>query len=391
MRIKSVSVPLFMTAFVLALAESCYAQAVSAPTPNTPAAPAHPIVAVLPFASAGATDPEVSAGTDRLHEELQRIGVFTVADQGPVNAAYQDQKTQPGACVAVECAVGIGWALHAQRIVMGKITRMDETHWLVSAQLIDVETSKSLRTNSLQYTGSFFDFVREGIPFLAARLSGTVPKESRGLALRMIETLNLSGETQANVGVNEPGASAPALRHKGFGAFTGYTFSSGSIRMKSGGTATYAGGGVPNLGLDYQFELNPQVTLLPYFVIGTGSVTGDMANFYDAVGAEEIGVEARYWVGRFYAGARAALYALAFVSVNNSPKNSSFALGGESLGVSGGYEADTGAFANAALDYATFSSAKPVTAKKAASAPDVTLDGSGEGYTLWLNIGYRWK
>lgn len=366
----------------------------------SPGAPAPPRwdVAILPFAAVGASEPDASAATDRLHEELLRIGTATLADQGLVDAAFNARNSQPGACASMDCAVGVGQSVGARRVVTGKVTRFDETHWLVSAQLIDVERSQLLRTASLQYRGAFFDFVREGIPYLAARMAGTPPKESRGLATRLTETLNLAAGPGA-----APQAGAPAggsagssrersetSRRKGFGVFTGYAQSGGTIYTKAGPSLNYSGGTVPNLGIDYQAELSSTVTLAPYLVFGAGPVSGSVATYYDTLLVDELGMEVRYWQDALYAGGRAAFYGIGFFDEKNRNTNG-LILSGASLGVSGGYEAPSGAYMGAAVDYGLVYSVQKVMARKEGASVSVPLEGRAEGYTLWLNIGYRWK
>jgi len=45
----------------------------------------------------------------------------------------------------------------------------------------------------------------------------------------------------------------------------------------------------------------------------------------------------------------------------------------------------------AAVDYGLVYSVQKVMARKEGASVSVPLEGRAEGYTLWLNIGYRWK
>jgi hypothetical protein len=346
-------------------------------------------IAILPFASAGASETEVSAAADRLHEELLRIGGAPLADPGVVAAAFARRKAQPDGCVSQECAAGVARSVGAPRFVTGKITRFDETHWLVAAQLMEGDAPKPVRAASLQYTGTFFDFVREGIPFLAARIAGTRPRERRGLATRLKETLYFDARSGAQAGT-EAASAGTAVRRQGFGLFTGYAAHGGTIHPKAGGSVSYSGGGIPSLGVDYQIEIKPDITLSPYFVDGGAGVSGNISTVYDRVAAGELGMEVRTWWDTVYIGARAALYAIIFTDTTDK-KNDPFTLGGLSLGLSGGVEGANGMFLGGAVDYASFSNSKKVLVRPDTVSPRVALDGTGSGYSLWINVGYRWK
>ena len=358
-----------------------------------PAASGPPKMAVIPFASAGASPEQVSAATDRLGEELVRIGKIPLVDQGPVNAAYKDQLTQPGACVSVQCAAGIGWSLGAQQVVTGKITRLDDTQWLVSAQVVTAETVQTVRAESIQYAGSFFDLLREGMPFMAARLSGGSPSMSRALARRLTETsVAEPAKQESTAPTATPASTRSEGSRKGFGIFTGFAQFNGTVHAKSGGDLSYSGGGLPSIGVDYQFDVSdPRLSLDMFFTLGAATVSGGMSRYYDAVGGDALGAELRYWWDRWFVGGRGAIGTVVFIDNSNGRNNSDFAAGGYSIGASGGYDAPTGAFVTAAFDYGAYSTTQSVNVRTDANSPRAPLQGSVDAYVLWLNVGYRWK
>ncbi|HKI96877.1 MAG TPA: DUF3015 family protein [bacterium] len=130
-------------------------------------------VAVMQFDASGASNAEITAASDRLQEELLKTGKFTVVDRQQINDILNEQALQQTGCTSTECAVQVGRILGVRKLVVGRINGLDATHWIVSASLVDVETAQTLRTSSVQYKGSFFDFLSSGMPLLAARIAGT--------------------------------------------------------------------------------------------------------------------------------------------------------------------------------------------------------------------------
>jgi Protein of unknown function (DUF2380) len=392
-----------------------YAQAVSPGVPSSaPVAPASPaatpaptsaarsIAAVIPFASSGASPAEVSGATDRLQEELYRLGKFALADRGVVDAAYAKQHADPGGCASLDCAIGVGFSLGADQVITGKLTKVDDTHWLIAAQLVDAQSSKPLRASTVQYEGSYFDLSRQAIPFVAARLSGVRPQDSRAISAHLTETFTLGQEgpaaqvlpppASAQAAAPEPAAAESVAGPKrGFALFTGYSDHSGTFKPKSGPSQDFSAGGIPDLGLEYQWVLSSPITLSVYIDLGGGSLSGPLASYYDSVSASEIGLELRYWMtGHSFVGGRISSYGIGFFD-NQNRGNTTLELDGTGYGISTGYEWDKGWFVKGALDYAEVSSSSSVQARASSQSTPVTLSGTGDALSLWVDVGYRWK
>ena len=304
---------------------------------------------------------------------------------------------QQTGCTSTECAVQVGKVLGVRRLVSGKITRLDGEHWLVSAQLIDVETAQTLRATSVQYTGSFFDFLRDGPPVLAARIAGTEVPQKPGLASRLIELVNpFSGANPPAAGPSAPpappaaGEPPPNAPKRGFALFGGFVDTSGILHSKSAGSLKFSGGGFGNIGAEFQWIPSAPLSLTGYIVGGSGgSLSGDLTPFYDELDTMEYGVELRYWLGRSYFGGHLASFNVALYD-NSGRGNSAFNMNGIAYGVSGGYEWDDGWFVRGALDYASGNS-QQVTIRTEPTAARVPLTGSFESSTVWALGGYHWK
>jgi hypothetical protein len=89
-----------------------------------------------------------------------------------MEAVLNEQALQQAGCTSQECAVQVGQVLGVREIVTGRVTKITEEQWLVSAQMIDVETAETLRAESLRHRGDFFTMMDVTIVTLATKLSG---------------------------------------------------------------------------------------------------------------------------------------------------------------------------------------------------------------------------
>jgi hypothetical protein len=143
----------------------------STPAPAKPAS-GKELIAVLDLDAVGSSKTEASAMTDRLREELLKTGKFTLVDRQQMEAVLGEQAFQQAGCTSAECAVKVGKVLGARKLVTGRVTKIDEQHWLLSANIIDVETAETLRSESLPHEGAYFSMLVSGIHTLALRLTG---------------------------------------------------------------------------------------------------------------------------------------------------------------------------------------------------------------------------
>jgi formylglycine-generating enzyme required for sulfatase activity len=131
------------------------------------------LVAIIEFATEGASKAEVAALTDRLQDLLLRSGKFTLVDRNQMDTILKEQALQQTGCTSQECAVKVGKVLGVKKIVVGRIIKLSDTTWQVAAQLLDVETAETVQAVSLPHRGDFFSLLDQGTVNLTARLTST--------------------------------------------------------------------------------------------------------------------------------------------------------------------------------------------------------------------------
>ena len=171
------------------------------------------LVAVLDFEAVGASKVEADAMTDRLREELLKSGRFTLVDRTQMKAVLDEQALQQTGCTSQECAVQVGKVLGVRKLVSGKITKLSDTQWLLSAQMVDVETSQTLRAESIRHQGDYFSMLDVGIVQLAAKLA-TPPGEKPDLARYLAEQQAAAGQVGVPSAAPAQPAAAPAAQAK---------------------------------------------------------------------------------------------------------------------------------------------------------------------------------
>ncbi|MFI5399862.1 MAG: DUF2380 domain-containing protein [SAR324 cluster bacterium] len=133
------------------------------------------LVAVLEFEAVGASKEESSAVTDRLEDALLKEGTYALVDRTLKKKILSEQAFQEKVCTTQDCAAQAGRLLGVRRIVAGRLTKIDDTTWQLSAQLLDVETGQTLKAEAFPHKGDYFSLLKETTVKLAAKLSGTSP------------------------------------------------------------------------------------------------------------------------------------------------------------------------------------------------------------------------
>lgn len=282
-------------------------------------------VAIMAFDAVGASAAEVSATTDRLQDLLLRTNRFQLVDRARIDDVLKEQAFQQTGCTSTECAVQVGKVLGVRKLVTGKITKLDETHWVVSAALIDVESAETLRAPSLPYEGRFFDFLQNGVPSLADRLA---------------ETSSPAGAAPPPRPAIAPEPPEKAAQHRagpkmGFGVAIGAGSTTGTATFHGGATETYTIQGL-GLGADYQWPISDKFSAGVFLRADTGSVSGDASTLYDKGTSQGLGGEFRYWIGQAFVG---GLLGTALTSLTSSTSSkSSLSASGGGIGAVAGYE-----------------------------------------------------
>ena len=159
-------------AVVLAAALGPTGASAQAPSKAAPAKDSRELVAVLDLEAIGSTAVQASAMTDQLRVELLKTGKIALVDRAQMDNILKEQALQQTGCTSSECAVQVGKVLGVRKLVTGRITKIDTEQWLLAANLIDVQTAETLRSETLPFEGAYFALLTKGIPQLAAALVG---------------------------------------------------------------------------------------------------------------------------------------------------------------------------------------------------------------------------
>jgi hypothetical protein len=127
---------------------------------------------VLDLDMEGGSKVEASGLTDRLREALLKSGQFTLVDRSNMDAVLDELALQQTGCTSQECAVQVGRILGVRKIIVGKVTKFSDQLWQVACLILDVESSETLRAESVIHEGGFVPLLRTGIVDLAGKLAG---------------------------------------------------------------------------------------------------------------------------------------------------------------------------------------------------------------------------
>jgi len=126
-------------------------------------------MAVLSFDAKGVSEIETNTLNDRLNEEIYKTGIFILIERNQIESIIVEQGFQQSGCTTSECAVEVGGLLGAQKIIVGRISRMGLLY-SVSARIVDVQTGTIDHIASVDHKGRISMLLKDGIPHLAKEL-----------------------------------------------------------------------------------------------------------------------------------------------------------------------------------------------------------------------------
>ncbi len=132
-------------------------------------------VAVLALEAVGTEAAGAIAVTERLREQLVKTGAFTVVERSRMDGILAEQAFQQAACSGEDCAVTVGKLLGVRKIVVGRLVLLEPQRWLVSLSLVDVETARTDRAESMRHAGALSTMFGGQLANLARRLAGLPP------------------------------------------------------------------------------------------------------------------------------------------------------------------------------------------------------------------------
>lgn len=127
-------------------------------------------VAVVDFEGFGISQSESVAITNRLRNELFRLGVYKVVDRGLMEEILQEQDLQQSGCTSNDCLVEVGRLLGVNQMISGSIGKVG-TLITVSARLVDVETGQILGVSDLDIFGGIEEVVTSGMKQVASNIA----------------------------------------------------------------------------------------------------------------------------------------------------------------------------------------------------------------------------
>jgi formylglycine-generating enzyme required for sulfatase activity len=145
------------------------AHAQQTPTPSE----GKELVAVMELDGVNAGKPELAALSEELRAQLLQSGKFRVVDRQQIDAILKEQAFQQTGCTSQECAVQVGKILGVRKMVVGRVTKINDTLWQLSAQMVDAESAETVRAVTVNQKGAFDVVLTEGMTALAAKLTGS--------------------------------------------------------------------------------------------------------------------------------------------------------------------------------------------------------------------------
>ncbi|MFB0516252.1 MAG: DUF2380 domain-containing protein [Candidatus Neomarinimicrobiota bacterium] len=128
-------------------------------------------IAVLDFEGFGISQNEAIALSNRLRNELFKLGTFEVVDRGMMETILSEQDFQMAGCTSDECLVQVGRLIGAQQMVGGSVSKVGKT-FSVSARVVDVETGKLLGVSDFDLKGELDDMLTDGMKIVSFMLAG---------------------------------------------------------------------------------------------------------------------------------------------------------------------------------------------------------------------------
>ncbi len=112
------------------------------------------------------------------YRSLKNSISYELVERTQMDKIFEQFNIQNTGCVSDSCAVELGKMLGADRIIMGQVGLIGKTY-SVSARIIDLETSKTLRSADRQYRGSIDELMNTVIVEIGDELLMGKAKKSR--------------------------------------------------------------------------------------------------------------------------------------------------------------------------------------------------------------------
>ena len=126
-------------------------------------------MAVLEFKGKGISQTDASALSDRLNNELYKLGTYRLVERNQINEILIEQGFQQSGCTSDECVVEVGKLLGAQKMVAGSISKVGDVY-SVSARIVDMQSGEIDKFANLDHEGKIGDLLKWGMEDIALQL-----------------------------------------------------------------------------------------------------------------------------------------------------------------------------------------------------------------------------
>ena len=126
-------------------------------------------IAILEFEGKGISQTEASALTDRLNNEIYKLGKYKLVERNQINEILKEQGFQQTGCSSDECVAEVGRLLGAQKMVAGSISKVGEVY-SVSARIVDMQSGEIDKFANLDHEGKIGDLLKWGMEDIALQL-----------------------------------------------------------------------------------------------------------------------------------------------------------------------------------------------------------------------------
>ncbi len=127
-------------------------------------------IAVVEFDGKNISQEEASVLTNRLRNELFRIGEFQVLERELMEQILSEQDFQLSGCTSNECLIEVGRLVGVRQMLGGSIGRVGNV-FTVSARVVDVSTGQLLHVADYDYRGEIGELLTTGMREVAVKLS----------------------------------------------------------------------------------------------------------------------------------------------------------------------------------------------------------------------------
>ncbi len=130
-------------------------------------------VAVLELDGVNASKSQLAALTEELRAQLLQSGNFRIVDRQQIDAILNEQALQQSGCTSQECAVRVGKILGVRKIIVGRVTKIEDKLWQLAAQMVDVESAETVRAVTVNQSGAFDVLLTDGVGSLVDKLTAS--------------------------------------------------------------------------------------------------------------------------------------------------------------------------------------------------------------------------